>query len=68
MGLNFRIPKRRLDHSVVGQDVILQRVANPRSLRRLAIGAQVANLPHIHSTGESFSTDSRMVCASSGVK
>ena len=31
----------------VGQDVILQRVANPRSLRRLAIGAQVTNLPHI---------------------
>jgi hypothetical protein len=31
---------------VVGQDVILQRVASPRRLRRLAIGAQVNNLPH----------------------
>jgi hypothetical protein len=34
----------------VGQDVILQRVVNPRSLRRLAIGAQVTNvtnLPHM---------------------
>jgi hypothetical protein len=30
----------------VGQDAILQRVVNPRSLRRLAIGAQVTNLPH----------------------
>jgi hypothetical protein len=29
----------------VGQDAILQRVVNPRSLRRLAIGAQVTNLP-----------------------
>jgi hypothetical protein len=31
----------------VGQDGILRRVANPsRLLRRLAIGAQVTNLPH----------------------
>jgi hypothetical protein len=32
---------------VVGQDGILQRVVNPRTLRRFAIGAQVPNLPHI---------------------
>jgi|HubBroStandDraft_4_1064222.scaffolds.fasta_scaffold56794_2 hypothetical protein len=31
---------------VVGQDVILQRVAGPRRLHQLAIGAQVNNLPH----------------------
>jgi hypothetical protein len=31
----------------VGQDVILQRVASPRSLRRLPIGEQVSNLPHM---------------------
>jgi hypothetical protein len=31
---------------VVGQDVILQRVAGPRRLHRLATGAQVNNLPH----------------------
>ena len=30
----------------MGQDVICARVANPRCLRRLAIGAQVGNLPH----------------------
>jgi len=30
----------------VGQVANLQRVANPRVLRRLPIGAQVANLPH----------------------
>jgi hypothetical protein len=33
---------------IVGQDVILRRVANPPGLRRLAIGAQVSNLPHTH--------------------
>jgi hypothetical protein len=31
---------------VVRQDAILQQVVNPRSLRRLAIGAQVTNLPY----------------------
>ncbi len=31
---------------VVGQDGILQWVVNPRRLRRLAVGAQVTNLPH----------------------
>jgi hypothetical protein len=30
----------------VGQDAILRRVVNPPE-RRLAIGAQVSNLPHI---------------------
>ena len=34
----------------VGQDVILQRVVNPRSLPQLAIGGRlptVTNLPHV---------------------
>jgi hypothetical protein len=31
----------------VGQDAILRRVVNPPELRRLPIGAQVGNLPHI---------------------
>jgi hypothetical protein len=50
----FSITDQRLKRSVgldpvvgqfehVGQDVILQRVVNPRSLRRLAIGTQVTN-------------------------
>jgi hypothetical protein len=30
----------------VGQDGILRRVGNPPELRRLAIGAQITNLPH----------------------
>jgi len=33
----------------VGQDVILRAVVN-RARRRLAIGAQVSNLPHITSS------------------
>jgi hypothetical protein len=45
----------------VGQDVILQRVVNPRSLRRLEIGAQVTNLPHYSASRRSDSR--RPVCS-----
>ena len=40
------MPRNASDENpLVGQDVILRAVVN-RALRRLAIGAQVSNLPH----------------------
>jgi hypothetical protein len=44
----------------VGQDVILQRVVNPE--RRLAIGAQVNNLPHSYVSRITIATPCAAVC------